>query len=402
MNIAELIRVKSQELDEIFQAHATGEKDERGMPLFKSDTPIEEINKRNAELAELQEKLNASDAIAKQYNDLQEMRKGLSEPVNSLAPQHRQNAKSLGRQFVESSQFKGYDPASYGHVSMKAADYDFKTTMTTSAGFAPANDRSNIVVMSAQRPVIVTDLIPQTNTANSSVSWMLETTYTNNAAAREENAVFGESAIAFTEQTTALRSISHFLPVTNEQLRDVAQIESVINNRLVYGLQVKEETYCLTGTGVSPQMTGFLNVSGIQTQALGADPAPDAIYKALVKVRFTGFANPTGVVINPNNWQPIRLLRTTDGIYIWGSPSEAGPATIWGLPVIETTAITAGTALVGDFKMYSELFRNQGITVEAGLVGDDFKYNRKSIRANMSSALVCYRPTAFCTVTGLA
>ena len=108
------------------------------------------------------------------------------------------------------------------------------------------------------------------------------------------------------------------------------------------------------------------------------------------------------MLYHPTNWQTIRLLKTTDGIYIWGSPAEAGPARIWGLPVVETDAVPVGTALVGDFANFSELSTRRGITVQTtNSHSDDFINGKLAMRADMRAALVVYRPAAFVEVTAL-
>jgi HK97 family phage major capsid protein len=122
----------------------------------------------------------------------------------------------------------------------------------------------------------------------------------------------------------------------------------------------------------------------------------------MIKVLATGFFVPDGIVMHPLDWQDVRLLRTADGLYIWGSPAEAGPERMWSLPVALTTAITQNTGAVGAFQLGAQIFYRQGITVESTNSNeDDFKKNLIALRAEQREAVAWYRPKAFCTVTGI-
>ncbi len=309
--------------------------------------------------------------------------------------------KSLGELFTESKDYLEKRGLSKPQFEVMIDGVDLKTTITTAAGFAPYPARQARVVASAQRRPVVADLIPQTQTTESQVIYMEETTFTNNAAPVAENALKPESALAWTQRTAPMEVIATHAPVTNQQLMYVPQMRSVIDNRLTEMLKLAEEVQLLTGSGTTPQLMGFYNKPSVQTQAKGSDPVPDAFFKAFTKVRHTGFAEPTGIVMHPNDWQDVRLLRTVDGIYIWGNPSEEGPERMWGKPVIPTTAATENTGLTGDFQLYSELFRNDGVKVIVGLVNDQLLYNKSTILVEEFVALLIYRAAAFCLVTGI-
>jgi HK97 family phage major capsid protein len=312
----------------------------------------------------------------------------------------RPQQKSFGEMFVESEAFKGKN----GRVGPQSTlDVNLKTLlMTTTSGWEGQPDRTGVVVPYVTRPIQVADLIPQVETTGSAIQFMEETTFTNAAAETAEAALYPEAAVGFTEQSSLVRKIAVFLPVTDEQLEDVPQMRGYIDNRLPFMVRQRLDSQILAGTGTAPDLRGILNVVGIQAQARGTDPVPDAIYKALVKVETVGQATTNAVVMNPTDWQNIRLLRTADGLYIWGNPSDAGPERIWGLQVTRAQALTAGTALVGDFANFSQLAVRRGIDVQvSNSHADFFQHGKQALRADVRVALVVFRPAAFCQVTGL-
>lgn len=313
--------------------------------------------------------------------------------------------KSLGQIVTESAPYKAYRET--GQPTKGVGDPAFglremKTLFQTSAGWAPESVRiPGLVIDKATRPIQILDIIPDGRTTQAAVVYMEETTRTHAAAERAEAAAYAEDAFALTEQSSTVRSIGSSIPVTDEQLEDVAQVESYLNQRMSFGLRQRLDNQVLNGNGTPPNLTGILNASGIQTQAKGTDPVPDAVYKAMTKVRVTGRAFPNAFVAHPNDWQDIRLLRTADGIYIWGSPSEAGPERIWGIQVVQSDAIAENTGLVGDFMNFCQLYERRGMEILVGFVNDDFLKGKRTLRAGFRVAFVVYRAAAFATVTGI-
>jgi len=306
----------------------------------------------------------------------------------------------LGKMFYESKAYSGR-----GAQAEAILDVDVKTLMTTSAGWAPETNRNRGMVDYVTTPIDFLDVVPSGTTDQTAITYMEETTFTNNAAEVDEAGTYPEAALALTERTDPVRKIAVFLPVTDEQLEDVAGIQSYIDNRLTFMLRQRLNTQVLNGNGTAPNLSGILDRSGLQTQAKGSDPTPDAVHKAMTLVMLSGSgeggANPNFVAMHPTDWQQIRLLRTSDDVYIWGSPSEAAAPRIWGLPVTLTQALTAGTGLVGD-STYMELAYKRGIELKVTDSHADYFINGKqAIRADMRAALAVYRPAAFCTVTGI-
>lgn len=401
------IKNRQEELAAIF-AEAGDDIDLRKVKSVQGDTTAKaaHIRKLNDELSDLGKQRDEAAAV-KAVAERIRVAPGPGGKVDSgekgtepgAPPVGAPQTKSFGQMFTESAAYKERN----GSVGPESRlDIELKTLFQTTAGWAPETLRTGRLVDFATRPVQVTDIIPQTTTSQAAVVFMEETTFTNTAAEAAEGGTYAEATLALTEQSSTVRKIAVFLPVTDEQLEDEPQVQGYINNRLPFMIRQRLDSQILVGNGTAPNLRGLLNVAGIQTQAKGADPTPDAVYKAIVKVRTVGFAEPNAVIFHPNDWQDIRLLRTADGLYIWGNPSEAGPERIWGLTVAQAVALTENTGVVGDFANFSELAVRRGVDVQvSNSHGTFFVEGKQALRADMRTALIFYRPAAFATITGI-
>jgi HK97 family phage major capsid protein len=311
--------------------------------------------------------------------------------------------KRLGRFLAENKQYTAFRNGSIKQATIEIPNAYWNTIITLSS-ISPQATRGPMVELPLEDRTIA-DLMLQGNISTNTFEYYEETAFTNNADTVAEGALKPESAFTWTLRTETVRKVAHRVPTTDEALADNDALESMIRGRMAFGVRRKEEAQILHGDGVAPNLLGILG-RGIQTQAKGSDPTPDAIYKAMQKVRGSagsGFAEPTAVVIHPVDWTAVKLLRTTDGIYLWGNPSDEGPDRIWGKPVRQTTEMTQGMALVGAFRPYSEVMRRMGITVELSTENNDnFETNTVTIRAESRLLLAVYRPSAFASITGLS
>jgi HK97 family phage major capsid protein len=288
----------------------------------------------------------------------------------------------------------------------------FGSGASSGGAFVP-NDLQSGVVDIRQKELNVLDLLPRLQTSSDTIEYVREDTFTNAAAFVAEatgSALTGttglkpEAALAFSLQTSPIRTLAHWLPITNRMLSDAPAMRGYINSRLLLGLVLALEAQVISGDGTGENLTGILN-AGIQTNARGALNEVDAIFNARTQIRTGGKLVPTGVVMNPIDFQQVRLLRenlasATLGQYLMGPPSVTGPTTIFGMTVVESENIAADRVLVGAFDMGCSLFDREQSAVRVGTVNDQFIRNIQTILAEQRLGFVVWRPSAFVSVSG--
>ncbi len=397
--LASQLEQKRGELKSLFDSF----KDSDGKLNIPSDK-LGEVEQRNTELKELNDSYlaakSAEIAEAENTKALEELKTVNRLPIAGIEDAQPAALKSLGESIVESGALKALGQSA-------EVDFDFKTVFSTGAGYAPFSPRDNVVAAYPNRQLNLLDVIPTMSWGAASYLFMEETTFTpTNAVEKAESAdgalvPYGEVAIAYTERSVTMRDIGAVLPVTEVQLEDVPGLTNLLNDRLAYMVRRRFEGQLVAGDGNAPNIKGILNVTNIQTQAKGSDDVPTAIHKAITKVRTVGFAEPTHILMHPNDWEGIRLLQLTTGGFIAdGGMNFAGAMSLFGIPVILSTAVTENTAIVIDLSYFSAIVR-RGMSVELARSGDDFKNRMLTIRADMRGNLACYRGYAACKVSGI-
>lgn len=340
----------------------------------------------------------------------------ISKPEEKSEPESM-SGRSIGEQILASEVYKKSHGAKRPEGWARTlGEFDLKATLTettgggiTGSGLAQPQVAPGILSILFQ-PLSVEDLIPSGQTDSALVRYLKETVATNAAAAVAEGAAKPASTLNFSAVDEPVRKIATTLKVTDEMFDDVPQLRSYLDNRLMLFVRIATEAAILSGAG-APSLTGILNRSGLTAaQALASDTVPDAIYKDITKIRIASFLEPDGIVINPTDWQDVRLAKDGNEQYYGGGPFTAAYGNpggmagdmLWGKRVVVTTAMAAGTALVGAFATAAQVFNKGGLTVEATNSNeDDFLNNLVALRAERRLALAVYRPAAFSTVTGI-
>ena len=206
-----------------------------------------------------------------------------------------------------------------------------------------------------------------------------------------------------TWQTDALGEIAGWFKVTDDMAEDLPYMVSEINSTAVYDLQYKEEQAILFGNGTAPNLRGITRRSGIQTATKGTDSEADAIFKAAGKVQTATGLTADAIVMNPADYEALRLSKDSNGQYFgggfftgaYGNGDVMVNPPVWGRRTVVTSAIPAGKVLIGAFSS-AKLFKKGGIRVESTNSNvDDFINDKITTRLRQREGLQVKYPAAF-------
>lgn len=381
----------------------------------KAKRVAEEIERLTSDVLGLDEQITTAEAVQRGKDVAghfsRPKRRGTPGGAGSVARDQgvTLSARQIAQRVVNDPQFKAWRQGSIGRIDVETASWGdavgqgTKTLMSTTAGFQPESTRTGQVVDIPLRPPQIIDIMPRGTTGQQLVVFMQQDTRTQAAAEVSEGAAKPEAAFVFSEQSSPVQEVAVSLPVTNTQLEDVPFIAGLVESMLREDITERLDSQILTGDGLAPNLEGILNTTGIlNVDATGVDDI-NAIAQAGTAIR-TGAARavPTHVLLHPTDWDGVRLRQKTDGEYIFGSPADAVSPRIWGWPVVLNEELTVGTGLIGGFATRNiQLVERRGVSVERGLVNNQFVQNQQTLRASMRAAVVVFRPAAFATITGL-
>jgi len=311
----------------------------------------------------------------------------------------------IGSEFIKSEQYQALVEGKQGQARIEV-----KTAIINATGqnqpLVPA-DRSMGIISEPNRMLRIRDVLAATGTNSNLIEYAKENVFTNNAGPtvsgspeQFENVTKPESGITFTLENEPVQTIAHWIPASKQVIEDSAQLQGYISGRLTYGLKLKEETQLLTGTGANGQLNGLITQATAYTvQSPQLTNEMDIIREAIKQAQLSEYF-PTNIVLNPQDWYDIdvRKVGTSDDRYVVGNPREMSAPRLWGLPVILSNSISAGTFLLGAFDMGAEIKDRMQATVEVSRENsDNFVKNMITILAEERIALVVYRPAAFIT-----
>jgi HK97 family phage major capsid protein len=248
------------------------------------------------------------------------------------------------------------------------------------------------------------------------VRYATQGTATSGAAGVAEAGLKPESTIAVSTLDEPVKKIATSIVVSDELLDDAPAVTQFVNGQLSQFIQIEVERQLLRGTQGGNEVQGLLTSRGVPVYAPtgGTANRAETLFKAMNGTRGSAFVEPQWILLNPADYEAIRLSKDTANQYYGGGPflgsyagatsvSASGQATgaidqLWGKQVRVTSALGAGTALCGTPEA-AQVWSRGGLSVEAtNSHASNFTLDLTAIRAERRLALTVFRPTAFVEV----
>lgn len=314
----------------------------------------------------------------------------IEQKSGTLQPQP-EGTKSWGQQFVERAEFKHAISAGGQNLALRVPIQVKSTTISDSTTVFPLNKPG--VIAGGFVPLTVRAVLRSIPVSTNAVNALKENTWTNSAAEVSEGAAKNESDITFTNYDVNIRTVAHWLKVSNALLADAPAIAAYIDTRLRDGLAQRVERQLILGNGTSPNISGLTDSGNYTAYTPTSD---DNLADAINRIKYTMWAAgymPEIVIVNPADWGALERIRESSngGTYLYGAPGSNANANPFGLRVVLSAHLNAGKVIVLD-STAAMIYDRQSVTVEMGYVNTDFTSNLVTIRAEERLALACERP----------
>jgi len=219
------------------------------------------------------------------------------------------------------------------------------------------------------RPVHVRQLLAQGSTSSEVVRYVRESAYDNGAAATAQGSTFTESDFDLTAYDANVQKIGTYFRISEEMLADTPQLTSYLAARAPEKLLTVEDAQLLYGNGTAPNISG-ISTSGSTAFAAGAFAGSvvaanqfDVLTVAINQLALVNY-RPDYIMLNPTDFNKILLLKATTNEYLQEQAYMGLQPQFLGIPVVINTAVTAGTYLVGNFAMGTQLWVRENLSLE--------------------------------------
>ena len=237
--------------------------------------------------------------------------------------------------------------------------------------------------------VSAASLFQEAQISGNAITYFLEGAFETNGSisATSQNGKKPQVSTSFAGTTLALSKLAACLKETDEILTDAPFLASECQNTLMHQLGKVEDNYVINAIGSTVGI-------GAETYDGTTKTFADGILAAIMKVKSDSAYDAGVVVLNPADIVTLMTAKDSNKQYYgggyfvgaYGNGSYGVPASIWGVQIYASSAVSQGSALVAA-KEAVKTWRKGGMDVAIAAENeDDFLYNRVTLRAEVRLA----------------
>lgn len=227
----------------------------------------------------------------------------------------------------------------------------------------------------------VADYFTSTTISGNAITYFLQGAYEGVPAVTAESAKKPVNSTSFEGITLALSKIAAYIKETDEIINDAPFLASEVQNSLIYQIGKVEDS---TVVGA---IAGTSGIGAAEYDTTADETLADGILSAILGIKADSAYDAAVVIVNPADLYALMSAKDGNGQYIgggyftgaYGNGAYAMPSSIWGVPVIASSEITSGEALVAA-KEAVKIWKKGGIDVKLYEQNeDDAIYNRVTL-----------------------
>jgi HK97 family phage major capsid protein len=266
------------------------------------------------------------------------------------------------------------------------------TTDTSAPDYLPTG-----IIYDPDRSTHIRNYLPTGTTSSNRPTFPIELTITDGTAVTAEATQKGVSQFTLDNKTFPVMKIAAVLKISDEMLDDIPGLVTYIVNRFGAKLKVKEDYTLLYSVASATAFDGLTVAAQAYVDVLGDTAVNkwDVLMAAASQLQGDEY-QATMHILNPADTLSMKTEKGSDGHYIGRAPWEKLPLTCDGVMIAETTAITAGTFLTGDFARGAQVYDRKAASVNFyDQDEDNAQKNLITVVIEERLTLVIYRPNAF-------
>lgn len=355
------------------------------------DDKKEEIKKSSEEIKK------SSDDIAKLQQRILMLEQKGAKLMQVEQPKIR---LTKGAEFINSNAFKNFEKSNFkGHMS-----YEFTKATPLTNNLAEPYSVGTVGGVSDQGfvedPKVILNIENLFSHAPITENTFLymPLTVTGNAGFIAEGSAKPETTFGVTAKTGQVKTIATWTKVSEQLFADKSQLINILDNNLTHTVDVAVQNQLISGDGTGENLSGISKVGNFTDYVTGSGTAAntvDLLRNVAFKMRGANIDNLT-ILINWSDWSALLGLKSTTNEYLINGILDPVKQTIYGIPVVLSSAVAAGKFAMGNFKMGGIVFDKTAMALEIDRTGDDFTKNLITIRAERRLGFAVVQPKAIC------